>query len=57
MTATTVIANPFLVATGGGFLTTDFVGNDQYKYNSYVGYTAGPSIAAGVSGKYSGTFD
>lgn len=57
LTATTVIANPFLVATGGGFLATDFVGNDQYKYNSYVGYTAGPSIAAGVSGKYSGTFD
>ena len=56
MTAKTTIANPFIVTTGGGFLATDFAGNDQYKYNTYVGYTSGASIAAGIAGKYDGTF-
>ena len=57
MTATSVIANAFVVTTGSSFSTGDFVGNDQYKYNTYVGYTAGASIAAGIAGNYDGTFD
>jgi hypothetical protein len=56
MTAKSVIANPFVVATGGGFSTGDFVGNDQYFYNTFVGYTSGASIAAGMVGAYDGTF-
>lgn len=56
MTAKSVIANPFVVTTGGGFSTLDFLGNDQYKYNTFVGYTSGASIAAGMAGAYDGSF-
>lgn len=57
MTAKTLtIATPFSVTTGAAFSTADFVGNDQYKYNTFVGYTGAPSIAAAMVGKYDGTF-
>jgi Pectate lyase superfamily protein len=56
MTAKTVISNPFIVTTGGSFSTANFLGNDQYNYNTYVGYTAGASIAAAMAGVYTGTF-
>lgn len=56
MTATTTTANPFVVSTGSSFSGSDFVGNDQYKYNTYVGYTSGANIAAGMSGHYDGSF-
>jgi hypothetical protein len=56
MTAKSAISNPFIVTTGGGFSTGDFAGNDQYFYNTFVGYTSGASIAAGMAGAYSGTF-
>ena len=57
MTAKSVLANPFTVTTGTGFLTGDFVRHDRYKYNIYVGYTGGASIAADMAGVYDGTFD
>lgn len=57
MTAKSVIANPFVVTTGGSFLVGDFVGKDQYKYNTYTDYTGGASIAGAMVGAYDGTFD
>jgi len=56
MTSKSVIASPFTVSIGGGYAGTDFVGNDQYKYNTYVGYTGAASITASIAGKYDGTF-
>lgn len=56
MTSTTTISNPFIVITGGSFSTANFLGNDQYNYNTYVGYTAGASIAAGMATVSTGTF-
>jgi len=57
MTSTTALPHPFTVTTGTNFLTTDFLGNDQYKYNTHVGYAAGASIDVAMSGTYSGSFD
>ena len=56
MTAKSAITNPFVVTTGGSFLTSDFLGNDQYFYNPAVGYTSGASITGTMAGAYSGTF-
>lgn len=57
MTSTTNISNPFIVTVGGGFNSGDFVGKDQYKYNTYVGYVSGASINGGMAGCYDGSFD
>ncbi len=57
LTSTAALSNPFIVITGSSFNTGDFAGNDQYKYNTYVGYGSGASIAAGMVGVYDGTFD
>lgn len=57
LTAKTIaLTNPFSATTGGSFLASDFVANDQYKYNTFTGFSAGASIAAGLAGKYDGTF-
>jgi hypothetical protein len=57
LTAKTLpLANPFVASTGGSFLASDFLANDQYKYNTYTGFSGTPSIAAGLAGKYDGTF-
>ena len=56
MTSTSALANPFVVTTGTSFLIGDFSGNDQYKYNTFVGFGAGASIAATMVGAYDGTF-
>jgi hypothetical protein len=56
LTSKTGIATPFSVTTGNGFDAADFVGNDQYKYNTFVGYAGAPSISAAVSSDSDGTF-
>lgn len=53
----TAIANPFKVTTSAEFDIANFVEKDSYKYNAYLGFVSGPSIAAAISEKYIGTFE
>jgi len=47
---------PFEVLTGASFLVGDFVDDDNYRYNTFTGYSAQPSIASGVVSAVKGTF-
>jgi len=47
---------PFEVITGASFLVGDFVDDDNYRYNTFTGYSAQPSIASGVVSAVKGTF-